>query len=140
MKEITEFAPPTVMLMGRKGSKGFPGKNTMSILGNKVLHYPLTAAKNSIHVKHIFTSTDDEKIFEEAKKYGSQLINRPPELCTDDALFEDALRHGYFEIKKQLGKPPEFLVTLMCNACTVNASLIDHAIDMLRENFSDPNL
>ena len=138
MKGITEFAPPTVLLMGRKGSKGFPGKNTMSILGNKVLHYPLTAAQNSIHVKHIFTSTDDEKISEEAKKYGSQLIKRPPELCSDDALFEDALKHGYFEIKKQLGKPPEFLVTLMCNACTVNASLIDHAIDILRENtFAD---
>ena len=43
----------------------------MSILNNKVLHYPLTAARESINVKHIFTSTDDEKISEEAKKYGA---------------------------------------------------------------------
>ena len=134
MKDGTGLAPPTALLMGRKGSKGLPGKNTMLILGRKVMHYPLMAAQNSIHVEHIFTSTDDEEIAEESKKYGSQLITRPPELCTDTALFEDALRHGYFEIKKQLGKPPEFLVALMCNACTVNASLIDQAIEMLRAN------
>ena len=106
MKDGTGLAPPTALLMGRKGSKGLPGKNTMLILGRKVMHYPLMAAQNSIHVEHIFTSTDDEEIAEESKKYGSQLITRPPELCTDTALFEDALRHGYFEIKKQLGKPP----------------------------------
>ena len=134
MKDGTGLAPPTALLMGRKGSKGLPGKNTMLILGRKVMHYPLMAAQNSIHVEHIFTSTDDEEIAEESKKNGSQLITRPPELCTDTALFEDALRHGYFEIKKQLGKPPEFLVALMCNACTVNASLIDQAIEMFRAN------
>ena len=106
MKDGTGLAPPTALLMGRKGSKGLPGKNTMLILGRKVMHYPLMAAQNSIHVEHIFTSTDDEEIAEESKKYGSQLITRPP----------------------------EFLVALMCNACTVNAALIDQAIEMLRAN------
>jgi CMP-N-acetylneuraminic acid synthetase len=127
-----EFAPPAVLLLGRKGSQGLPGKNTMMLLGRKIIYYPISAAKASKHVKFIFTSTDDEEIINEAKKYDSELIERPAELCTDEALFEDAVYHGFQEIVRRLGKPPEFLVILMCNACTVNSSLIDEAIEMLR--------
>jgi len=92
----------------------------------------LMAAKTSKYVKNIFVSTDDDEIAEESKIFGAEHILRPPELCTNKALFEDALLHGFHEVTKRLGKIPEFLVALMCNAPTVNAQLIDEAIEKLR--------
>ena len=35
------------ILIGRKGSRGFPGKNTYKVLGRPLCEYPLMAAKKS---------------------------------------------------------------------------------------------
>lgn len=129
-----KFAPPAAILMGRKGSQGLPRKNCMILLGRKIMEYPLLAAKRSKYVEKIFVSTDDEEIAEVSKTFGAEFIERPPELCTNKALFEDALLHGFKEITRRLGLPPEFLVVLMCNAPTVNSALIDEAIEKLRED------
>jgi CMP-N-acetylneuraminic acid synthetase len=119
------------ILLGRKGSKGLPGKNTMNILGRPCLHYPILAAIHSRHVDEIFVSTDDDAIKAEAGTFDLDIIDRPPELCTDSALFEDALLHAYHEAKRRLGLTPDFVVILMCNAPTVSAAMIDTAIDDL---------
>ena len=34
-------------MIGRKGSRGFPGKNTHKVLGKPLCEYPLIAAKKS---------------------------------------------------------------------------------------------
>lgn len=122
------------ILLGRKGSKGIIGKNLISIMGRPALHYPIMAAINSKFVKKTYVSSDDETIFRHALGFGFERIDRPNSLCTDDALFEDALEHAYFEVKKRLGKAPEFMVVLMCNAVTVDAELIDRAIELLKNN------
>ncbi len=122
------------LLLGRKGSKGLPGKNTMSILGRPSNHYPIMAALNSRYISDIFVSTDDERIKDEAKKFDLQIIERPEELCTDESLFEDALIHGYKEIVNQRNKKPDLIVVLMCNAVTVDNILIDNAIEALIHN------
>lgn len=33
------------LILGRKGSQGFPGKNTMLVLGKPLMAYPLIAAQ-----------------------------------------------------------------------------------------------
>ena len=119
------------LLLGRKGSSGFPGKNTMPILGREAWTYPVLAAKASRWVDRIFVSTDHEHIIEGARAMGLDVIERPAELCSTEALFEDALEHGYFEAKKRLGTTPDHVVVLMCNAVTVSAALIDEAVDKL---------
>ena len=35
------------LIIGRKGSKGFPKKNIQNIMGRKLFEYPLLAALNS---------------------------------------------------------------------------------------------
>jgi len=119
------------ILLGRKGSKGMPGKNTMRIFGKPISHYPMLAASNSKYISDIFLSTDDENIKIEAKNFNVHTINRPQELCTDAALFEDALIHGYREIIKKLKRTPDIVVILMCNAPTINSELIDSGIEAL---------
>jgi CMP-N-acetylneuraminic acid synthetase len=119
------------IVFGRKGSKGVPGKNTMEICGRPISHYPMLAASDSKYVSNIFLSTDDENIKMEAKNFNVDVIDRPKDLCTDSALLEDALIHGYREIIKRLERTPDILVILMCNAPTVNSELIDKGIEAL---------
>ncbi len=55
------------IILGRKGSKGLPGKNTMQVLGRPISHYSMMAAINSKYISDIFVSTDDMEIQSEAK-------------------------------------------------------------------------
>ena len=113
------------LLLGRKGSKGIPGKNTMKILGRPISHYSIMAALNSKYVSDIYVSTDDDEIKNEANKFDLQIISRPDDLCTDEALFEDALIHGYKDIVRRRNKKPDMVVILMCNVVTIDNKLID---------------
>lgn len=119
-----------VLMIGRGGSRGVPGKNTMNILGRPLMEYPIMAAKNSKLVADIYLSTDDEKIKEIGRKNGAVIINRPHSLCTDDALVEDVVFHGFQEISKKIGEP-EIFVLLFCNTATIMPGIIDEGIEKL---------
>ena len=123
------------LLLGRKNSVGFPGKNLYPVLGRPLAYYPMFAAKNSKNVDRIFISTDDKDLMGLAGKSNIEKIVRPPELCMRESLGEDAFVHGYYEIKRKYsGRSIEFMVLLFCNAATVTFNLIDEGIRVLREN------
>ena len=130
------------LLLGRKGSVGFSGKNTMPVLGRPLCVYPMLAAINSKYVDKLYISTDDEQIMTLGRQYGADIIIRPPELCTKEALGEDAYVHGYEVIKERRkaqgarrgGKEIELMVLLFCNAVTITAETIDEGIEVLRNN------
>lgn len=122
------------LLLGRKGSVGFPGKNVYQMLGRPLMAYPLLAALNSKYVDEVYVSTDDEEIMEIARQMGAKVIVRPPELCTKEALGEDAYKHGYHWIKEKTGKDIEMIVLLFCNAATILAEQIDYGIEVLRKH------
>ena len=122
------------LMLGRENSSGFPGKNTYPLLGRPVMYYPLTAAINSKHIDKVYVSTDSPTIKGITREYGCEVIDRPPELCTDEALGEDAYVHGHNYIKELLKESQselELLVLLMCNAVTVSSELIDEGIRIL---------
>jgi hypothetical protein len=125
------------LLLGRKGSTGLPGKNLRQVLGRPLVAYPLLAAQASAHVDRIFVSTDDPEIAAIGVAHGAEVIDRPPELCTPEALGEDAYRHGYGVIRERLGEEPEMLALLFANAPTVSGELIDRGVETLR---ADPTL
>ena len=125
------------LMIGRAGSTGFPGKNLYPVLGRAMAEYPLIAARESKLTDALFVSTDSPEIMEIGRKYDTELIERPPELATKEALGEDAFRHGFDEIKRRLqekGEELELLVMLFANAPTINGELIDEGITTLREN------
>ena len=96
--------------------------------------YPILAAQNAESVEEIYLSTDSESMKKIARKYGCKIIDRPPELCTKEALAEHAFRHGYRMIKEKLNVDMELIVLLFCNSATVNARLIDEGIKVLKEH------
>ncbi len=123
------------LLLGRKGSLGFPGKNLYPILGRPVTAYPLLAAQQARAVDRVYVSTDDEQIMALARELGAQVIVRPPELATPEALGEDAYLHGYQVIRDEAAKgneTVELMVLLFCNAATILAETIDAGIEVLR--------
>tara|TARA_B100001245_G_C22867461_1_gene417195 strand:+ start:131 stop:862 length:732 start_codon:yes stop_codon:yes gene_type:complete len=125
------------LMIGRSGSKGFPGKNIKKIFGKKLCEYSLMAAKKSKYVDKIFVSTDCPSIKSVSKKYGATIINRPKKLSTNKALGEEVFRHGYFEIKKKISKNEndiELVVLLFANVATVAHKLIDRGVKILRKN------
>ena len=122
------------LIIGREGSKGYPNKNIVEVLGRPIMSYPIIEARNSKYVNKIFLSTDSSTIGMIGEKYEAVLIERPPELCNDEALGEDAYKHGYFWIKDNVCQNIELMVLLHCNAVTVTTELIDKGIEILRGN------
>ena len=117
------------LMIGRAGSKGFPGKNVKKVLGRALCEYPLIAAKKSKFVNKIFVSTDCPKIKKISKKYKAKILERPRILASNKALGEDVYKFAFGQIQKQLLKENKskitFLVLLMANAPTINSKLID---------------
>jgi len=123
------------IIIGRKNSKGFPGKNLYPVLGRPLSYYPMKAAKGSPEIDKIYISTDDSKLIELAKENNIERIVRPAELCTDGALGEDVFVHAYNSVKvNNKGRNIEIVVLLMCNAATINSKMITKGIKILEEN------
>lgn len=125
------------LIMGRKGSTGLPGKNTMELLGRPLAEYSMLAAKNATSIGRAYLSTDDERLMKLAEKHGIRVIKRPPELATSEALGEHVYEHAYEIALKELeaeGETIDQVALLMCNAATVLASQIDEAAAILTDN------
>ena len=123
------------LLLGRKGSKGFPGKNTMNVLGYPLSYYPMKAAIDCRDIDKVYISTDDDALMELGRENRVEVIVRPAELCSDKALGEHAYVHGYEEIKRRNeGKEIDLMVLLFCNAATITSQKIGEGIEVLRKN------
>lgn len=125
------------LMLGRKGSVGFPGKNLYPVLGRPLAEYPLLAALNARHMDKVYVSTDDEQIMAIAQKHGAEVIVRPPELASKNALGEHAYVHGYKVIRDSLNEKNvsiDIMVLLFCNAATILAETIDQGIEVLRSH------
>ena len=125
------------LMIGRKGSKGFPGKNTKKIFGKSLCEYPIIAAKKTNLIDRIFVSTDCTNIKKVTKKYKVVFLKRPKKFSTDKALGDDVFVDGYKQIKeilKKENKKIELLVLLFANVATINSRLIIKGIKILKKN------
>ena len=123
------------ILIGRKGSRGFKGKNTVKLFDKACCEYPLIAAKQSRYIKKIYVSTDCPKIKRVSKKYNVNFINRPKKLATSKALGEDVYKFTYKKIlESNPSKKIKLVVLLMANAPTVTSQMIDKGIKKLLSN------
>ncbi|HUJ60338.1 MAG TPA: hypothetical protein VLX92_17675 [Kofleriaceae bacterium] len=121
------------LIIGRKGSR-VKDKNVRPILGRPLVLYPMLAAKHARGVTHTFVSTDCEKIQALALQQGATYIERPAFLATNEALAEDAFKHGYEAIRAQAKEEIEYIVLLFANGATITPGIIDDGIKFLREH------
>ena len=125
------------LIIGRAGSRGFPNKNIALVLGKKLCEYPILAAKNCKNIDQIYISTDCPQITKIGMKHKVNIIDRPKDLATNEALGENVFRHGYLHIKELLEKQNrkiEIIVLLFANAPTVSPQMIEEGIKILRSD------
>ena len=123
------------LILGRKRSKGFPGKNTFPINGKPLAWYPMKIATDLSDIDKVYLSTDDPELMDIAKSIGVNIIERPDYLCSDTALGDDAYVHGYQEIMKDNPNSNiDIVVHLFCNVATVTKSIILEGIQVLKNN------
>ena len=111
----------------RAGMTGLPGRNTRLVRGGPMMSYPLRAASGSGSVERLYVSADSPEIAAIGREHGAEIIDRPPELCTPEALGEDAYRHGFEVIRDQLagaGHELALLIPPFPNAPPVTAALL----------------
>ena len=121
------------LVIGKKNSVGFPGKNIMDINGFPSCEYSFMAARK-LNIDNIFVSTDCPKIKEIGEKYNSTYIDRPAELAKPDSLTEDVLVHAYKEIKKK--NHAQIIVLLFANNPAISTNLIEEGIKILQSDKS----
>ena len=123
------------LMIGRKGSRGFKGKNTFKVLNKPMCEYPLIAAKKSKSINKIFVATDCPKIKKISKKYNVSFIERPKYLNNSKALGDHVFEFSYFKIKKMLkNKKIKIVVLLFANAPTITGKMIDKGIEILKKD------
>jgi hypothetical protein len=123
------------ILIGRKGSTGLPGKNTMELEGHPMTWWPLMAAAETPLIDRIFVSTDDPDIADIARNFSATIIERPAYLASKEALGEDAYVHAHQVISAEVGADdPEAYVLLMANAVTVSPAQLTEGLTVLREH------
>lgn len=121
------------LIIGRKGSR-VKDKNIRPVLGRPLALYPILAAKHARSVSQVFVSTDSEPIRDLALAHGCTYIERPAFLATNEALAEDAFKHGYEAIQAQVAEPIELIVLLFANGATITPGIIDEGVTFLRQH------
>lgn len=96
------------VIPARSGSKRCPGKNFRDFRGKALYMWSVEAASNSRYIDTIKLSMD---------------ADRPPELCTDEAMNEDVLRYHLFH------KPHDWVVLLQPTSPLRTAEDIDACIE-----------
>lgn len=81
------------VIPARKGSKRFPGKNTALFNGIPLVANTIRIAKDA-GIKKILVTTDDGKVMLLAESAAVKYLERPEDLCTDDASTDDVVVHA----------------------------------------------
>lgn len=91
------------VVVGRKNSKGLPGKNMKSFNGLPLAEWTMRQAKDSKSLAQVIVSSDDDAILALGEKYGFMPIERPADFATDDApigtAIIDALMRSQIELE-----------------------------------------
>jgi len=100
-------------ICARGGSKGVKNKNIRLLNGKPLIAHTIQQAINSKLFAHIVVSTDDDKIAQEAKKAGAEILfKRPPELAGDKAAKIPVIRHALQESEKYYNQQFPYLIDL----------------------------
>ena len=88
-------------VFARGGSKGLPGKNIKPLGGIPLVGHSIRLARQIEAVSKVCVSTDSAEIASVAKEFGAEVIERPPELATDDAPEWLAWQHAIGHVRSR---------------------------------------
>lgn len=124
--------PAAVIVLGRAGSKGVPGKNTAPVAGRPCAAWTIEHAQRAACVGAVAVSSDSEALLDLAVSMGAEAIRRPAELASDHATVDAAARHAasvLLESGRIASEAP--IVILYANVPVRPRDLTDQAVGML---------
>ncbi len=124
------------VILARAGSKGLPSKNVLPIAGRPMIAYTIADAKAARRVDAVCLTTDLPKAADVARFMGVFIVDRPPELATDTAKVDDAVRHAV-EMYERMRRPVTHVAMLYGNVPVRPAGVIDMAVEHLIESGCD---
>jgi len=124
------------IIPARGGSKGIPRKNIKLFGGRPLIAWSIEDALQAKSVKEVYVSTDDPEIADVARRYGAQVIMRPPQLATDTSSSEAALQHAA-DLLDQNQPPVSIIVFLQATSPLRTSRHIEEALDQFRNTGAD---
>lgn len=119
------------IILARKGSKGLPGKNTMTLLGKPLIAWSIQAALDSRYITDVVVSTDSADIASIAQEYGAEVpFIRPDNLATDEATSADVIMHAIKSLHQD-GRQYDYVTLLEPTSPIRSGTDIDEAISSL---------
>ncbi len=115
------------LVIGRAGSRGLPGKNALEIAGKPCVAWSIEHALAARRIDEVAVSTDCPAISAVARRYGVEVVDRPPLLAADTATVDDVARHAIAE----RDDPAAVIALLYANVPVRPRGLVDDAIDLL---------
>ena len=123
----------TAVIVGRRGSKGFPNKNSRILGGKPMVVHSIDQAREAACIDHVIVSTDGEEIAAAARAEGVEVVMRPPSLASDQASVDSAVRHAI----EASGVASRRVVILYANVPIRPRDLIDDAVAHLEKTGAD---
>lgn len=121
------------IIPARGGSKGIPMKNLVSLKKKPLLYYTVSASLNSSLVNRTIVSTDNDKIANEARRIGAEVIKRPKILSNSKVAIEPTIKHALEFLKKEENYIPD-VVVLLQNTSPLRTSVhIDNALKLFNK-------
>ena len=124
------------VILARAGSKGLPRKNVLLVAGRPMIAYTIDDAKRATGLDAICVSTDLADAARTARSMGVYVVDRPPELATDTATVDAAVRHAV-QVYERDHLPVTHVAILYGNVPVRAPGIIDHAIDHLIHSGAD---
>jgi YrbI family 3-deoxy-D-manno-octulosonate 8-phosphate phosphatase len=125
------------IIPARGGSKGIPHKNIVPVAGKPLVAWTIEAALRAGAVERVVVSTDSAEIADISRRWGAEIIHRPPELSGDAASSESALLHALDVLRSQGGGVPDILVFLQCTSPMTLPEDIDGTVATLLTEDAD---
>ena len=124
------------VILARAGSRGLPDKCVLPLCGKPVISYTIAHAQSSAFVEAVVLSTDSPRAAAIGRAAGVCVIDRPPELATDTARVDDAVRHAVEQYESAY-EPVEAVAILYGNVPVRGEGIIDRCLDLLARTGCD---
>ncbi|HEY8791090.1 MAG TPA: acylneuraminate cytidylyltransferase [Actinopolymorphaceae bacterium] len=125
------------IIPARGGSKGVPGKNLSEIGGVPLVVRAIRTCQSSESIDLVVVSTDDDAIAALSCAEGARVVDRPADLCSDDASSESALLHTLDVLRTVDGFCPEITVFVQCTSPFLDHRDVDAAITRIDSGEAD---
>lgn len=116
------------IIPARGGSKGLPRKNIKSLAGKPLIVYSIQAGLNCNKISRVIVSTEDSEIKKVSLDWGADVIDRPIELATDNALTRDVVLHVLDNLSNE-SDLPDFFVFLQPTSPLRTTAHIESCLD-----------